>query len=188
MHPKAPVYSAGFTLTELAIVLVIVALLTGGLVLSLTTTRDIASEKETQKQLSTITEAFSASPSRSSACPVRPPPMPPASRIRPAAPAPTPTTDSSPASPSDWRRLTPRATSSTPGAIASVMPSRPPTPMPSPLRAASRLHGAAALPLICVSATRLRESQAATVPPMLPSPTPPLPSSSPPALSPTEIF
>lgn len=49
---------SGFTLTELAIVLVIVALLTGGLVLSLTTTRDIASEKETQKQLATITEAL----------------------------------------------------------------------------------------------------------------------------------
>ena len=58
MHLKAPLRSGGFTLTELAIVLVIVALLTGGLVLSLTTTRDIASEKETQKQLSSISEAL----------------------------------------------------------------------------------------------------------------------------------
>ena len=49
---------AGFTLTELAIALVIVGLLTGGLLLSLTTTRDIASEKETQKQLVTIQEAL----------------------------------------------------------------------------------------------------------------------------------
>ncbi len=58
MHRKDSLRSSGFTLTELAIVLVIVALLTGGLVLSLTTTRDIASEKETQKQLSIITEAL----------------------------------------------------------------------------------------------------------------------------------
>ena len=48
----------GFTLTELAIVLVIVALLTGGLMISLTTSRDIANEKETQKQLASITEAL----------------------------------------------------------------------------------------------------------------------------------
>lgn len=50
--------AAGFTLTELAIALVIVGLLTGGLLLSLTTTRDIANEKETQKQLTMIQEAL----------------------------------------------------------------------------------------------------------------------------------
>ena len=50
--------AAGFTLTELAIALVIVGLLTGGLLLSLTTTRDIANEKETQKQLAMIQEAL----------------------------------------------------------------------------------------------------------------------------------
>ena len=38
--------------------LVIVGLLTGGLLLSLTTTRDIANEKETQKQLAMIQEAL----------------------------------------------------------------------------------------------------------------------------------
>ena len=49
---------SGFTLTELAIVLVIVALLTGGLMVSLGTSRDIANEKETQKQLAMIQEAL----------------------------------------------------------------------------------------------------------------------------------
>ena len=48
----------GFTLTELAIVLVIVALLTGGLMVSLTTSRDIANEKDTQKQLASVSEAL----------------------------------------------------------------------------------------------------------------------------------
>ena len=59
--PPRPCSSAqerGFTLTELAIALVIVGLLTGGLLLSLTTTRDIANEKETQKQLAMIQEAL----------------------------------------------------------------------------------------------------------------------------------
>ena len=50
--------TAGFTLTELAIVLVIVALLVGGMMVSLTASRDIANEKETQKQLASINEAL----------------------------------------------------------------------------------------------------------------------------------
>ena len=48
----------GFTLVELAIVLVIVALLVGGMFISLSTSRDIANEKETQKQLASINEAL----------------------------------------------------------------------------------------------------------------------------------
>ena len=48
----------GFTLTELAIVLVIVALMIGGMLVSLSTTRDLAGEKETQKQLTVINDAL----------------------------------------------------------------------------------------------------------------------------------
>jgi len=48
----------GFTLVELAIVLVIVALLAGGMLVSLSTSRDMANEKETQKQLASINEAL----------------------------------------------------------------------------------------------------------------------------------
>lgn len=48
----------GFTLTELSIVLIIVALLVGGMFVSLSTSRDIASEKETQKQLASVNEAL----------------------------------------------------------------------------------------------------------------------------------
>ena len=64
----------GFTLAELAIVLVIVALLIGGLTVSLSTSRDIANEKETQKQLAT--------PQHSNAYPARPHPQQPASRAQ----------------------------------------------------------------------------------------------------------
>lgn len=48
----------GFTLTELAIVLVIIALLTGGLLLSLSTQREIDQYQETQKILSSAREAL----------------------------------------------------------------------------------------------------------------------------------
>ena len=58
MNPPNRAITRGFTLTELAIVLVIIALLTGGLLVSLSTTRDIANEKETQKQLGSINEAL----------------------------------------------------------------------------------------------------------------------------------
>jgi prepilin-type N-terminal cleavage/methylation domain-containing protein len=49
---------SGFTLTELAIVLVIVGLLIGGMLISLSTSRDITNEKETQKQLAAINESL----------------------------------------------------------------------------------------------------------------------------------
>jgi prepilin-type N-terminal cleavage/methylation domain-containing protein len=49
---------SGFTLTELAIVLVIVSLLIGGMLISLSTSRDISNEKDTQKQLAAINEAL----------------------------------------------------------------------------------------------------------------------------------
>ncbi len=58
MPPLNHSITRGFTLTELAIVLVIVALLIGGLTVSLSTSRDIANEKETQKQLALINEAL----------------------------------------------------------------------------------------------------------------------------------
>ena len=51
-------FQRGFTLVELAMVLIIIALLVGGLLLSLSASRDIANERETQKQLSEIKEAL----------------------------------------------------------------------------------------------------------------------------------
>lgn len=48
----------GFTLTELAIVLVIVALLIGGMLVPLSTQRDIHNTSETKKQLAEIREAL----------------------------------------------------------------------------------------------------------------------------------
>ena len=48
----------GFTLTELAIVLVIMALLIGGMLVPLSTQRDIQNIKETQKQISEIRDAL----------------------------------------------------------------------------------------------------------------------------------
>lgn len=49
---------AGFTLTELAIVMVIMALLIGGMLVPLSTQRDIQNTNNTQKQLSEIREAL----------------------------------------------------------------------------------------------------------------------------------
>ena len=49
---------AGFTLVELAIVLVIIALLIGGMLVPLSTQRDIQNTNDTQKQLSEIKEAL----------------------------------------------------------------------------------------------------------------------------------
>lgn len=51
-------FNSGFTLVELTIVLVIVALLAGGMLVTLSTSRDIASEREAQKQLASINEAL----------------------------------------------------------------------------------------------------------------------------------
>lgn len=48
----------GFSLVELAIVLIIVALLSGGLLISLSTSRDIALASETQKQLTSINDSL----------------------------------------------------------------------------------------------------------------------------------
>ena len=53
-----PLSSKGFTLTELAIVLVIVALLIGGMLVPLSAQRDLQSTAETQKQLLEIKEAL----------------------------------------------------------------------------------------------------------------------------------
>ncbi|MCX8087114.1 MAG: type II secretion system GspH family protein [Rhodocyclaceae bacterium] len=48
----------GFTLTEMAVVLVILALLIGGMVVPLTVQQDIRNASETQKLLSDVTEAL----------------------------------------------------------------------------------------------------------------------------------
>ena len=53
-----PLSSKGFTLTELAIVLVIVALLIGGMLVPLSAQRDLQSTAETQKQLLEMKEAL----------------------------------------------------------------------------------------------------------------------------------
>lgn len=57
----------GFTLTEMAVVMVIVALLSGGLMVTLSTSKDIADINETRRQLSAVTDAllgFAASQGR----------------------------------------------------------------------------------------------------------------------------
>lgn len=48
----------GFSLVELAIVLIIVALLSGGMLVTLSTSRDIARATDAQKQLATISDAL----------------------------------------------------------------------------------------------------------------------------------
>ena len=58
MIPLRTTQQAGFTLTELAIVLVIVALLIGGMMIPLTAQRDIQAANETQRQLAEIREAL----------------------------------------------------------------------------------------------------------------------------------
>ena len=50
--------SRGFTLTELAVVMVIVAIMLGGLMVPLSTQRDLQSNRDTQKQLADISEAL----------------------------------------------------------------------------------------------------------------------------------
>lgn len=58
---KAPTisrFSRGFTLTEMAVVLVIVALLIGGMVLPLSAQQDIRNTADTQRLLADVTEAL----------------------------------------------------------------------------------------------------------------------------------
>ena len=55
-HPNRP--ARGFTLTELAVVLVIVALLSGGLLVSLSTQQDIRQTRETRETLERAREAL----------------------------------------------------------------------------------------------------------------------------------
>lgn len=57
--PSAPTFAHGFTLTEMAVVLVIVALLIGGMILPLSAQQEIRYVTETRKQLSDITDAIS---------------------------------------------------------------------------------------------------------------------------------
>lgn len=54
----APSFQRGFTLTEMAVVLVIVALLISGMILPLSAQQDIRYVAETQKQLADISEAL----------------------------------------------------------------------------------------------------------------------------------
>ncbi len=54
--PSAPTFMRGFTLTEMAVVLVIVALLIGGMIMPMSAQHDIRSTTETQKIQSDVTE------------------------------------------------------------------------------------------------------------------------------------
>ena len=66
----------GFTLVEMAIVLIIVSLLIGGMMMSLTSQQDISSIRETEKRLGDIKDAligFAAANGRLP-CPAAPPP------------------------------------------------------------------------------------------------------------------
>lgn len=57
--PPGPIFpERGFTLTEMAMVLIIVALLIGGMVLPLSAQQDIRNSTDTQKQLVDISEAL----------------------------------------------------------------------------------------------------------------------------------
>ncbi|MBL8502846.1 MAG: type II secretion system protein [Rhodocyclaceae bacterium] len=56
--PRRPTFARGFTLTEMAVVLVIVALLIAGLVIPLATQQDIRARQETEKTLNDIREAL----------------------------------------------------------------------------------------------------------------------------------
>ena len=57
-NERLPFPAKGFTLTELTIVLVILALLLGGMALPLSAQRNLHSVRETQKQLADISEAL----------------------------------------------------------------------------------------------------------------------------------
>lgn len=74
--PPAPTFrQRGFTLTEMAVVLVIIALLIGGMILPMSAQQDIRAVAETQKVLSDISEAlygFAASHSASDGKPYLP--------------------------------------------------------------------------------------------------------------------
>ena len=56
--PRLLSHPRGFTIVELTVVLVIVSLILGGLMLSLTATRDVASLRDTQRQLTEIKDAL----------------------------------------------------------------------------------------------------------------------------------
>lgn len=56
--PPAPTFARGFTLTELAVVLVIVALLIGGMMLPLTGQRDLMQVTDARRQLEEVREAL----------------------------------------------------------------------------------------------------------------------------------
>lgn len=58
MFLRPPPSAKGFTLTELAIVLVIVSLLAGGLIMSLSSQYDLQAQKDTQKLLGDATDAL----------------------------------------------------------------------------------------------------------------------------------
>jgi prepilin-type N-terminal cleavage/methylation domain-containing protein len=56
--PPAPTFQHGFTLTEMAVVLVIVALLIGGMILPMSAQQDMRATVETQKMLTDVGEAL----------------------------------------------------------------------------------------------------------------------------------